>query len=319
MSKPLNDMKWIVVCLSMLVCTGCMSMLTGYRIPVCCSGESAFQLKNAERKNRKRYLEIANSYKIAADQGDLAGLMLLAPEYFHTQGAFGYDIEKGMALLERAAANHYGAAEYMLGLILLDSIPKSYAPPMPPNFYTLADIEVQPEPQRGIELLKRAASRACSYDMPMPVIELNDPVGPIVYHYASGAKVEKDKRQADVWTARGIIHCNKYRGTPHNAYYILLDHFPAIREGSGLSNKEEKALVQAAPVEQQTDALTWTLLSPDGTKFKSELISWLTRADRVEAERRSTELRRAVAESERDYPAPSFPTFRIHVGKPSAE
>jgi hypothetical protein len=303
---------WSLVCISVVACAGCFTYYGAPALSLIIPYPTVeLDPKNAIRKDRGKYLAIVNDYKNEADKGDLASMTLLALEYFDPEGAFGYDVQKGVSLLERAAAKQYGVAEYALGLILLN---RPLRPGHnPPDFYSIPNPDVMPESERGMELLKRAASHACHYDIPMPLIDLGDPISYIIYQYNSGSKIPKDIEQANLWRARDLIHCNHYDGIPDDGYLIMLVIFPAIRDAA--SDEDRKAIIQAAMPEQQTEALAWAQLLSERAEYKSALISWLIHADRTEAERRTMELRRAVAESEREYSPPSQREFNIHLRK----
>lgn len=245
---------------------------------------SSLQEASIRRANEERYKATVESYKLAAAKGDLAGITLLGLEYLRDNAVTGRDISKGMALLEQAVAKQYGPAEYALGLILLkNSRINSFNPP------------IQMDSARGMELLKRAASHACWYSMPSTVVDLGSPANTIQYLYRSGTLVPKDLTQANLWFARAIIHCQG-----NNGYGIRNMFLPT----------------SGATAQDHTETLAWLQLLPSDTD-KDNVPRLLTMADHAAVERRATQLRQAVTESERQYPAPSQKQFIVEIGQPS--
>ena len=246
--------------------------------------ESAKQA-SAQRAAQEQHKATVESYRSAAAQGDVAGMTQLGLEYLAQTTAVGRDVARGMALLEQAVARQYGPAEYALGLILLNHARTS--PGNPP---------VPTDPTRGMALIKRAASRACEYRMVSSVVDLSDPASTIQYLYRSNTSAYRDLAQANLWFSRDIVHCQK--GNAYSVRNVILPNTQVTAQ-------------------DQTETLAWLQLLPAAALGKDDVAKGLTLADPAAAQRRAAQLRQAVADSERDYPAPSQKQFVVKIGQAS--
>lgn len=202
----------------------------------------------------------------AAERGDAAARSALAYALLSPSGDGRADAPRALALLEQAARQDDGMAQALLGAILSGARVGTYQHvPAPPQ-----DIA------RGTALLQRAATKACVY-RPGPAYFRIEPAQRAAQSLAGAGR----RDDARLWRARAILHCGGA-----NASY--------------LSWQAKSASVAPA---QRIDALALLTLTGDA-KACAEARSALPAEDAAAAERLAADLRRQVAASERDYPAP---------------
>jgi hypothetical protein len=222
------------------------------------------QQRDAEADRQRRIAEQTRG----AAAGDPAARTLLAYALLTPSDPRQADAPRARDLLEQAAAQDDGMAQAMLGEILTGSAAFLRVPhTFPPDPRDLA---------RGIVLLQRAATKACSYRP-----------GPGFYHVEparrAGQMLGAAGRPGEslLWRARGILHCGDA-----NAGYLA-------------SQAESKYIAPA----HRTEALALLTLTGD-TKAIAAARAALPADDAAAADRLAEDLRRQVAASERDYPAP---------------
>ncbi|WP_322404209.1 hypothetical protein [Massilia luteola] len=222
------------------------------------------QKRDAEADRQRRIAEQTP----AAAAGDPAARTALAYALVSASDRRQDDAPRALALLEQAAAQDYGMAQAMLGEILTGSAVFLHVPRrFPPDPRALT---------RGIALLQRAATKACSYRP-----------GPGIYHVEPAQRAAQMLGVAGLpdesllWRARGIVHCGGA-----NAGYLA-------------SQAESKYI---KPVER-TETLALLTLTGNA-KAIAEARAALPADTVAAAERLAADLRRQVAASERDYPAP---------------
>ena len=222
------------------------------------------QQRDAESDRQRRIAEQTR----AAAQGDPEARTRLAYALLTPSDPRQADAPRAVALLEQAAAQDYGMAQAMLGEILTGSaimlrVPRTY-PPDPRDG------------ARGIALLQRAATKACSYRP-----------GPGIYHVEPaqragqmlGATGRTD--ESLLWRARSILHCGGA-----SARYLV----------------SEATFTNTAPA-RRIGALALLTLTGDAAAI-AEARAKLPAEDTAAADRLAADLRRQVAASERDFPAP---------------
>ena len=202
----------------------------------------------------------------AAERGDATARAALAYALLTPAGASQADASRALALLEQAAAQDDGMAQALLGEILTGTRigPYRHFPT------TLRDID------RGTLLLRRAATKACAY-RPAPG---DFPVHPAM---RVGQVLGKAGRpdESRLWQARSILHCGR-------------------TAGADLAWQAKSAY---ATYPQRTEALALLTLTGNA-KVIAEARATLPADDAAAADRLADDLRRQVAASERDYPAP---------------
>lgn len=208
------------------------------------------------------------TYRAAAANGDPAASVQLAQALIRpVAGVEKYDTAQALQLLEQASQKGYGQADYVLGWIYLNgsTVPR--------------------QPERGVTLLKQAASRACTYYRDTtrsgPAINVASEISRLYLQSRIGPQ---DKVQADLWRARSAVHCPRSYPAPQRYATQATPATPAI-----------------------PDALMWARFDPNADKAMpqiAELLKVLAPPDIAAAEEKERQLRRAVIESERQYPAP---------------
>lgn len=236
-------------------------------------------VQNVQKNNRLREAEQERQKNIArlaplADTGDPAAATALVRELLSFREPMPVDQARVFALLSAAARKNYGPAQAILGEILVEG-----------NFETVYPrAAVEPrfrDREGGIEWLKRAATQACTYRSDSRGYyryTWTQPASRVSFVLASSGRDD----EARVWQARSIMHC----GEPdaRRVYWPI-------------------GTARATP-QERTKAFTLVLLTQDAAFIaKAEAIM---PAEEVAAARREAEqLRRQVAQSEQQYPAPS--------------
>lgn len=173
------------------------------------------------------------------------------------------DPAAGRATLEQLVARNDAGAEYALGRALV-----------------FGNGRIESEPQRGIALMKRAASHACklSIDSDFPASS----VSPLIRIFRYGTRpMPGDPAQAELWLARDAVHCRE----------------------ANINFYEDAAL---APPQQQIRRLSFHMLA--ASPAVPQLQRGLTAEQIATAAAGAERLRRLVRESEADYPAPPPPS-----------
>jgi hypothetical protein len=208
----------------------------------------------------------------AATGGDPAAATELAQALLQpVAGVTKYDVGQAVQLLDAAVKQDYAPAQYLLGWIYItgngDSVSRDS------RMATPAD------PARGLALLKQAASRACAYAGRARYTgnrKLNV-AADIASVYRLGIGVPQDPEQADLWRARAALHCPRSYLAPSR--YVI----------------------------NMPEPLVWARLDPNTEKTRPQIAALLlamTPEQIAAAEAKERRLRQAVAESERQYPAP---------------
>lgn len=246
----------------------------------CITASIVTQARNdAYRREREKTEQADSQSRITAARADAAGgdpaasvrlaLALLRP----VAGVAKYDIEQALQLLDQAARQDDGRAQYVLGWIYVagngDSLNRDRRLAAPADW------------KRGVALLKQAAGHACTYTRDANSNRVFDVASDISRLYRQGIDMPQDPAQADLWRARSALHCP--RSYPSQPRYIT-------------------PTMSAAP-----DALVWARLDPRTEKTRpqiDDLLKIMKPDEIAAAEAQEHRLRQAVTESERLYPAP---------------
>jgi hypothetical protein len=126
---------------------------------------------------------------------------------------------------------------------------------------------------RGLNLLRQAAIQGCRFG------GLNSSLLP--HPYLADYLEVTDPEESDLWRARNILHC-----------------------GASVHGLRTRITTKnATPVQFATEGLAWQLLAKPDIAFESQRKNW-PHADYIAAGQRAERLRRAVQESEKDFPPP---------------
>lgn len=255
----------LLVSLMLIGGTGCLTM----------HAIDSVQRANRERATDRR-LQQEREARIAAAAGKVAAgdpqaLTNVAIDLMDNKQFSGPDWDRPLALLEQAAGKGYGPAQAVLGELLLSGRWQG-------RYYVYHQLPGGARTARGVELLKQATSWGCSFgsrgtDRPEFAV---DPVAELVEHF----KRTKDTEQARLWRARRFLHC----GAPHDP------ELSSARYGHGTPEQRQRALALA-------------LLAHDDN-LVADIRKGLGTPDVAAAEQGAAELRRLVAASEQQYPAP---------------
>jgi TPR repeat protein len=246
----------------------------------CITASVISQVRSDARQRERERTEQADSQariaaaRAAATDGDPATTVRLAQALIQpVAGVNKYDVEQAVQLLDLAAKQDYAPAQYLLGWIYITGSGDGNAVSRDSRMATPAD------PARGLALLKQAATRACTYegrDRYTNNRKLNVAIG-IASVYRLGTGVPQDPAQADLWRARAALHCP--RSYPAPLRYVI----------------------------GMPEPLVWARLDPNTEKTRPQIAALLlamTPEQIAAAEDKERRLRQAVAESERQYPAP---------------
>lgn len=202
----------------------------------------------------------------AAERGDAAARAALAYALVSPSDPAQADGPRALALLEQAAAQDDGMAEALLGELLVGMRIGAYR-----HFPATAQ-----DVTRGLALLRRAATKACVY-RPGPGFFSIEPAARIGQVLGSAGRPDESR----LWRARSILHCGRVAGVD-------------------LAWQAKSAY---ATFPQRTEALALLTLTGNA-KAIVEARATLPADDAAAADRLAADLRRQVAASERDYPAP---------------
>jgi hypothetical protein len=229
---------------------------------------------NAAYQQRLRDQEAARQRRIAALEpaaaaGDPAARSALAFALLSASYPARVDLPRALALLEQAAAQDDGMAQALLGDLLVRPEPEVRA--------ARQESSREQDIERGIALLQRAATKACTYSQPTPYYSRIEPA-------LQAGRMLSDAGRTDeslLWRARSILHCGRAE-TVALAWQTKSEH---------------------ASSAERIGALALLTLTGNAAAT-AEAKARLPVADAAAAERLAADLRRRVAESERDYPAP---------------
>lgn len=230
---------------------------------------------NARNQKYARDQEAARQRRIAALEpaaaaGDPAARSAQASVLLSAFNPAPADVLRALALLEQAAAQDDGLAQALLGDILAEPGPAVRAARQAPR-------SRQEDAERGIALLQRAATKACTYPRPKPFYPRIEPA-------LQASRMLRVAGRADeslLWRARGILHCGS-------------------ENAAALSWRAQSESFSSA---DRIEALALLTLTGDAAAT-AQARAKLPAADAATAERLAADLRRRVADSERDYPAP---------------
>lgn len=231
-------------------------------------------VNHVQTENHARAVEAERQRTIAglaprAAAGDLAAERALAYALLTARDPGQPDVPRALALLSAGAAQGDVQAQAWLGSLLAEGTTLTVVRfvSLPPALRDRA---------RGIALLQQAATRAC-------VIRPVPGMFPIQPAFAAADGLLHDGRagQAQVWRARSVVHCAVPRAD-QLGWTIM-------------GNRTTQA--------ERIESMALLSLTGDAAAI-AKAAAALPPADAAAAERRAAELRRLVAASERDYPAP---------------
>lgn len=259
----------LVLCLSLIGGIGCF---TTSRVM---TPDEQIAARQAAAERSRQAIE---TLQRNAATGDVLATTRLGIDYIGGYLGLSQDAPKGVLLLQQAVAKQYAPAEYTLGWLYLDGRISNGGLQIAPEL-------IARDPVRGMGLLKQSASHACTTAPITPVAQTANLINSL---YRQGRLVDADFKQADLWRARSILHCQ----VPNQQFVVSMFLNPNLMTP-----------------QSQIDAMTLLLLMPPSdaaTRLQSTLNPEAMRTANDSAEA----LRRAVADSEKQYPAPP------HTGKP---
>jgi hypothetical protein len=228
---------------------------------------------NLATQERERQQRIA-ALSPRADAGDVRAMTALAQALMSAEDRTRNDVPRGVALIGRASELGDGLAQAMLDDMYAVGVVQ---------FATSYLSRSQWGDPRGAALLKSAAAQACRF-----VVDQGDKERPLVLEPAdrvanisSTAHLPEQKK---LWRARSILHCGVPDPYTLSAWVVGARDTPAERQAAFAL-----VLLTKSPKNIE-DARTGAHLTPD---------------DVAAGERQADELRRLVAESEKQYPAPT--------------
>lgn len=227
-----------------------------------------------DRAQQQRYMrEEAEAHKRriaqltpAADAGDPVAATALAHTMMSGRPQDDVDQARLVALLSRAAGQGYAPAQVMLGEILVSG-------EVHQNYRQMPLAREFQDRERGLQLLRQAASSACAFRGYIGV----SPATLLAQELA------RDKRtdEARLWRARGALHC-----------------------GAPSADALSLQVKSASATQERAEALALLLLQTPDAAVIAKATAALP-ADEVAAARRdAAQLRELVVQSERQYPAP---------------
>lgn len=258
--KPLNAAharaSLLVLALALVGGTGCMTMNA---------------IDRARVQGALRDEETARQQRIAAltpraQAGDAAARTGLALALLAGRDPARIDLPRALGLLSQAADQDYAPAQVGLGEILVqNAVSGGVYMPLPPALR---------DPARGLTLLRRAASHACTFKLDNREVCPADRVIQILL---------RDGRapEAQVWRARGMLYC--------------ANPTPASQMSTIESNRATPA--------QRIEAMALLIVAGDAALIDAARAR-LAPEEAAAAARHALELRRQITESERDYPVP---------------
>jgi TPR repeat protein len=226
-------------------------------------------VRDRERERRQRIVALSPR----AEAGDLAAMTSLAQALMSAEDRTRNDVPRAQALLSRAAEGGDGLAQAMLGDMFAVGVVQFATSYLPSSG--------QRDP-RGIVLLQKAAAQACRFKLPGGSKEhriLLEPADRLANIFFTDDLAEQER----LWRARSILHCGQ--PVPFTLSYRVNGAHTAV--------------------EKQGRFAMLLLTKSSADIERARTMAKLTPEDVAAAERQAEELRRLVAESERQYPAPS--------------
>jgi len=186
------------------------------------------------------------------------------------------DAAEGLRWLQLARDAKNLEAEYHYAWLLIHGSP--YANRLMGVNVTPA--EFPPNPTQGLQILKQLASNQCS--IPLRTGGAYYPAQDIgnLYQKGSGGA---DEAQADLWLARNLLHCK-------SSYFNFAENTLRQRK---IGEQERRILIAA-----------FAGLSAREVRYSNTLAAKLSEEERQLANEKAAQLRAAVKESERTWPAP---------------
>lgn len=226
---------------------------------------------NVQYRNALREQEAARQRRIAALEpaaaaGDARARVTLADELLSGPDDTQATLRRALTLLSQAAAQDNGRAQGQLGEILAEGKVGHFGA-LP------ADLR---DRERGIALLQRASTHGCRNEASGTLRGLDPALAASLGLDAAGRPDE-----ARVWRARAIVQCRAM--TP--AFLLW------------------QATTPQTPPARRAESLAILLLTRDGQAI-AKARDAVNADDVAAAERLAQDLQRAIAASERDYPAP---------------
>lgn len=226
--------------------------------------------KNAAREQEEAIAERIARLKATQSDDKPEYMVNLALEYLIPEKSRSTnDVSEALHLLQRASDKEYGPAEYTYGWLLLTGY-------LDNNYF--GNKLVQADPDRGISLLKRAASRSCSYQRPVRFPDQRQVASFISDYY----RKHRNETEADLWLARSLLHCQ----------------FPYDLRNSNLFGNKN-----LSGSSQKVELVAWSLLR-EPNQQSEKLRAELTLEELQIANRRADELRYIVKSSEIQYAKP---------------
>jgi len=265
--------------------TGCTSLAVTTRYTVAKLNEVTAGSERAEVSERAHQRREADRH--AAENGDVSAMVRSATHYIPISTG----LPDVIALLEQASHKQFAPAQFMLGGLLLSG----------KGIFLIgraSESELPRQPERGIELMKRAASQACNVQWSL--LETNTPhrlAFEISHTLRAGEGVGKNIGESQLWLARSVTHCH------YPDVIATLRELDNLHQDSTLSSIEKMA---------------WSMLYGTKDAQPQKLLTYLkaraSMADIKLAERRSEQLRSIVAESEKDYAPPAKLVVTVYPG-----
>lgn len=254
----------LLVSLMLIGGTGCITMSLIDRAQR--ASDDRASARKAEKERQQRLAELGPQ----AAAGDVRAMTRVAVDLLNDDSFSGPDWQRALALLEQASARGDGLARAVLGEMLLEGKWSSSR---------IGDRKLPggAQPERGLHLMKLAAGEACTYstDSVKPYI-WRKPAEGVFRYYES----RKNAAQTTLWQARNILHCHNQLG------------FNSWSAQKGEGTEAERELM-----------LALELLGNDPRPVRA-IKNTLGLNAIARAEASAAELRRLVAASEQQYPAP---------------
>ena len=236
-------------------------------------------VNNVQQQNRVRAAANAHKQRIAqltpaADAGDPAAATALARALMSDPGDAPVDQARVSGLLSRAAGQGHAPAQALLGQILVSARMRQGA------YGQVALAQALQDRERGLQLLRQAASGACTFTAPRgePWYVTVSPATLLAQELA------RDKRtdEARLWRARAALHC----GDP------------------SANTLTWQVTAKSATPPRRTETLALLLLQTPGGADIAKATAALPPEEVDAARRDAAQLREQIAQSERQYPAP---------------
>lgn len=262
----------LLAAVSLVGGTGCISAYINKQAEDYASARSDKEWRRHVEEQRHRRVV---ALRPAAQAGDPVAMTALAYALMAANWPNEKPLQEALTLLGRATQQGHGQAQAILG----DALSRGFT-----VYYNgVPTRNVLADPKASLPLLQKAAVQACSFSA------LGDKEGltykspnPATIHPAeviARVLATENPPQSRVWAARAALHCSQL---PEN-----LSHAYSWRH---------------MKPQEVVDALALVLLTSEPDVAQAE--RGITHEQLAAAEREAADLRRRVAESERDYPAP---------------